>query len=120
MNLEQRAEFERRIIQRAFEAGIEGCDLDTALYDIVAGMRLDDSYEWHLANIEPILAERGKPGGPLRSMKDADWLALSAEEWGVRLQARAIELLRIALSGGTEDLPLAAEFASMLRGKVAT
>lgn len=119
MTPKQRAEFERRIIQRAFEAGVVGCDVDAVLCNIAEEMKLGDALDysawepvfWSLVE-RRILREEG--------VIPADFLALSYEEWGVRLQARAIELLRIALSGGTEDLPLAAEFATMLRGKVAT
>jgi len=115
MTPNQRAEFERRIIRHAFEAGIEGCGLDAALCDIVDSMKLDNSHEWYLANVEPILSELSKPGGPLRSMKDADWLALSAEEW-----ARRIALLSTRPHTPHERAKFADKIAKMLRGKVAT
>lgn len=115
MNHEQRAEFERRIIQRAFDASVVGCDVDAVLCAIGDEMDIAiESSEWETMFWS--LVERGI----LREVGviPADFLALSYEEWGVRLQARAIELINKALQHGSEDLPLASEFASMLRGKV--
>ena len=111
MNSDQRAEFERRIIQRAFEAGIEGCGLDAALCDILEAMGLDSDPRYLSANIDPVCDELSKPGGPLRSMKDADWLALSAEEWGRRI---VLDLY------GAPSQPNELRIAAMLRGKGTT
>lgn len=115
MTPDQRAEFERRIIQRAFEAGIQGCDLDTALGDIVYAMGLDVSDDANARAVSAALDTMSKPGGPLRSMNDADWLALSCEEWG-----RRIALLSTRPHTPHKRAKSADKIAKTLRGKAAT
>lgn len=113
MTPDQLADFERRLIRKAFEAGILGCDLDHALNDIGDAMGHDVSYSEYESDLAPLLARLSAPDGPLRSMDENDWLALSIEEWGKRIalailgdvaptQERAIaDLLR----GKSTDVP---------------
>ena len=84
MTSEQRSEFERRIVQRAFDAGVCGCLADPVLCEVAADMGVDAEFsysEW-LAMFGS-LVERGilRAEGVIPS----DHLALSFEEWGKRI-----------------------------------
>lgn len=108
----QRAELERRIIQRAFEAGVCGCDADPVVCDVADAVGLGESVEYdEWVDIFRSLVARGilREEGVI----PADFLALSYEEWGRRL----------ATEPGIRDCGSSiqgAVFATMLRGKVIT
>ena len=107
MTPDQRAEFERRIIQRAFEAGVCGCDADPVLCAIDEEMGLGESVEYEeWVDIFRSLVARGilREEGAI----PADFLALTYEEWGTRIASSI---------GFPGYVNIAEMIAKMLRGK---
>lgn len=107
MTPDQRVEFERRLIEKAFEAGIMGMDGLTIEPLSVGAPGEEPSYE-DFESARDSLIDRGI--FRTESTMPGDWIALSFDEWGRRIAAK-IGPSNVERSWASSDI------ASMLRGK---